>query len=295
MATLDEVQQLAVFTILAKERHFTRAADKLGISKSQVSKQISALEKRLGLELVIRNTRSVSLTKLGIEYASSGTKMLNHFYAAEAKVSNVTAYPADIELWLEDSIDLRVVTKLTTLFRNFYPLVQFTISRTNSINASSTQSGLLFYTATQRRNGKAIALKEQGYKMVASAEFVNRNGKPKTPTELSQFTFIARERDDVTSNSLKLRNKESEEVTTVFTEGYRFQSLRDIRDAVSQNMGIAVLPEHLISEKMASGEFQSILTGWTPAASESIYLEYRAIREINTVEQQFLDTAEYGT
>jgi DNA-binding transcriptional LysR family regulator len=63
--TIENFNNLAAFVAVAQERSFTRAAAKLGVSPSALSQTIKALEKRLGLRLLTRSTRSVSPTESG--------------------------------------------------------------------------------------------------------------------------------------------------------------------------------------------------------------------------------------
>jgi len=60
---LDNFNDLAAFTLVAKERSFTRAAAQLGVSQSALSQTIKGLEERLGLRLLTRTTRSVAPTE----------------------------------------------------------------------------------------------------------------------------------------------------------------------------------------------------------------------------------------
>jgi DNA-binding transcriptional LysR family regulator len=61
----ENYNELAAFAVVAKERSFTRAAAKLGVSQSALSQTIRGLEERLGFRLLTRTTRSVSLTEAG--------------------------------------------------------------------------------------------------------------------------------------------------------------------------------------------------------------------------------------
>ena len=73
----DELNELAVFATVAEERSFTRAAVRLGLSQSALSHTIRGLEKRLGLQLLARTTRSVSPTTAGIAILKELTPALD--------------------------------------------------------------------------------------------------------------------------------------------------------------------------------------------------------------------------
>jgi len=61
----SELNDLAAFAVIARERSFTRAAERLGVSQSALSHSMCGLEKRLGIELLARTSRSVSATAAG--------------------------------------------------------------------------------------------------------------------------------------------------------------------------------------------------------------------------------------
>ncbi|MEF1219365.1 LysR family transcriptional regulator, partial [Photobacterium damselae] len=67
---LKKAQQMVVFNALTKQQSFTKAAQLLDISRTQVSKQIQLLEERLGVQLVQRTTRSFALTEAGKAFAA---------------------------------------------------------------------------------------------------------------------------------------------------------------------------------------------------------------------------------
>jgi DNA-binding transcriptional LysR family regulator len=69
----NDLGELSAFATVAEERSFTRAAARLGISQSALSHSIRGLEKRLGLQLLARTTRSVSPTAAGYD-AFAGTR-----------------------------------------------------------------------------------------------------------------------------------------------------------------------------------------------------------------------------
>jgi len=71
-----EIKQLEIFTVVAKRLSFSKAAEELYISQPTVSAQVSSLEKTLGAQLLIRNTKGVSLTKVGEDFLAYAQKIL---------------------------------------------------------------------------------------------------------------------------------------------------------------------------------------------------------------------------
>ncbi len=90
---MDRFTELEVFTRIADEASLTRAADLLGLSVSGVSRCLTSLENRLGVRLVQRTTRQLSLTLEGERFAGKAREILGNLNAAEESVSAVKAEP----------------------------------------------------------------------------------------------------------------------------------------------------------------------------------------------------------
>src|SRR3954468_10166002 len=72
MRQMPELRQLRTFVAVAEERNFTRAAERLHLGQQAVSKSVQQLERELGVELLERTTREVSLTPAGTELLAAG-------------------------------------------------------------------------------------------------------------------------------------------------------------------------------------------------------------------------------
>ena len=86
----ENISDILAFLAVARERSFTRAAAKLGVSQSALSHTIRALETRLGVRLLTRTTRSVSPTEAGERLMQSGAPRLEEVEAEIAAVSELS-------------------------------------------------------------------------------------------------------------------------------------------------------------------------------------------------------------
>lgn len=121
---LDNLQQMVVLATVAHEQHFTRAAEYLGISKSQVSKQIRYLEERLGVQLVQRNTRSVALTDAGKQYAAFGRQIVETMQDAEAMVAGFrNEVSGRLKVGVAQSFGNAQITRFYLPFRRNIPIL----------------------------------------------------------------------------------------------------------------------------------------------------------------------------
>ena len=88
------LDDLAAFLTVARERNFTRAAAKLGVSQSALSQTVRALEARLGLRLLTRTTRSVAPTEVGERLLRSVAPRIDDIQAELAGLSDLRERPA---------------------------------------------------------------------------------------------------------------------------------------------------------------------------------------------------------
>jgi DNA-binding transcriptional LysR family regulator len=90
----ENLAAMAVFVRVVEAGGFSRAAEKLGISKSAVSKQVARLEDRLGARLLNRTTRQLSLTEVGARLFERGQRIIAEAEAAEAEAGSLQAHPS---------------------------------------------------------------------------------------------------------------------------------------------------------------------------------------------------------
>jgi LysR family transcriptional regulator for bpeEF and oprC len=96
---MDRLNALQLFVRVAEAGSLTKAAAVLGIGQPAVSKQMAALEKRLGAQLINRTARGLSLTAAGQDYYESAVRLLQEFEDAEDRVGRRQASPAGLSAW----------------------------------------------------------------------------------------------------------------------------------------------------------------------------------------------------
>ena len=92
----DTLTGMAVFASVVELGSFTKAADRLGMSKSAISKQVSRLEDRLGVQLMTRTTRRLSLTEAGESFYRSCARVVAEAEAAELERQQAAALERQI-------------------------------------------------------------------------------------------------------------------------------------------------------------------------------------------------------
>src|SRR3546814_14610169 len=91
--TMNQLEDMRLFVQTVDSASFTAAAEKLGLSKQFVSKRLAALEARLGVRLLIRTTRTLRTTALGVNYYEQASRLIQEVDAAEQSITRQNRAP----------------------------------------------------------------------------------------------------------------------------------------------------------------------------------------------------------
>src|SRR6266446_8180336 len=128
----SELAELSAFATVAEERSFTRAASRLGISQSALSHSVRGLEKRLGLQLLARTTRSVSQTAAGTALLQELAPALERIERAVAETRKQRESPAGrIRLIIPRTATQMVILPKLARFNRTYPEIILEITSSN--------------------------------------------------------------------------------------------------------------------------------------------------------------------
>lgn len=124
---------MAIFAHVAQSGSFTAAALQLGLPKSTVSQRVAELEERLGLRLLHRSTRKLSLTEAGRIYLEHCQAMLDEAGAADAAVSILRDAPAGVlRITAPEASGLKLMPPLLAAFKRAYPQVEVQLTVTDA-------------------------------------------------------------------------------------------------------------------------------------------------------------------
>ena len=93
---MPDLSQMETFVLTSELGSLAAVARKLGISPAAISKQLTRLEEELGLQLLVRSTRRIELTEVGVNYCLQCRRILEEVEAASALISQVKAVPYGI-------------------------------------------------------------------------------------------------------------------------------------------------------------------------------------------------------
>lgn len=183
------LNHLPVFAMVAQTRSFTRAAETLGLDKGHVSRVVRALETELGLVLVQRTSRSVTLTPAGRDLASQIASPLASLESVGARLVDRPVVPAGtVSLTTTPDLGRALVAPLLAGFRARYPAVRLRLSLVTAIvELDARKADIALRVGALRGGGlKARKLGELEAGLFAAPSYLAQRGTPRTTTDLAQ-------------------------------------------------------------------------------------------------------------
>ena len=185
---MNKFEELEAFVAVVDRHGFSPAADKLGVAKSILSRRVSNLEKRLGVQLMQRTTRKQSLTDAGRHFYERAVNLLCDLDEAEQMVSEAQiSLSGRIKLAAPLGIGIGRLSKPIAEFMELHPGVEIAVDL-NDRQVDLVAEGFdLAVRVGHLQDSNLIARKlaNVGFAVCASQDYLDRHGEPRHPSELS--------------------------------------------------------------------------------------------------------------
>ncbi len=274
---MDKLKSLMIFMRSAQHGSFSEAARQLGMAPSAVSRAVLRLEDELGVRLLQRTTRSLTLTEAGNRFYQRCQQILNDLEEAELEVKQSQSMPiGTLRLDLSFTFGKMHIAPALLQFAAQYPqlnlnvsfndrlldLIEEGIDATVRIGMSSDSSLIMHYLATAR------------YITCASPQYLAQYGTPTTPTELLQHrcvNFIYPQ----TRREPNWKFEQDGKAIELAVDSYlQFDNSEVILEAVIQGAGVVQLPKFIAANAVARGDLQPILQSYTTQVGLPIAVLY---------------------
>jgi DNA-binding transcriptional LysR family regulator len=263
----NDLGELSAFAMVAGERSFTRAAARLGISQSALSHSIRGLEKRLGIQLLARTTRSVSPTAAGTALLQDLTPALERIERAVAETRKQRESPAGrIRLIIPRSATEMVILPKLAQFTRTYPEIVLEVTSSNDpvdLVAGEYDAGIQLGEFIQRDMIAVRVTKEMRLAVVASPKYFESNTIPRKPQDLRDHSCIGFR----FSNGLyRWEFEKGRKALTVSPQGpASFDDPDLVIQAVLDGVGIGTAMEDSLKDLIAEGRLIQVLRDWCPS------------------------------
>jgi DNA-binding transcriptional LysR family regulator len=260
------LRSIAVFVEVAKARSISGATIALGMSKSSVSRHVSALERRIGLRLFNRTTRRIELTGEGTQYFGTCNRILEEVEVAHERVTALRAKPRG---HLRVAAPIQMVQRVTAGLPEFtrqYPELTMELDVTHRrVDVVAEHFDVAVHIGQPRESSlvvRRLAVFPRG--LYAAPAYLASHGEPSDPRELVHHHCVYWNRADarsidpawtLVSGRQRLEPRIHAKVSV--------NSLGVVHDLTVKGIGIGLLAESMCTEDIQAGRLRRVLPEWS--------------------------------
>jgi DNA-binding transcriptional LysR family regulator len=262
---------LHMLTVIAETRSLTQTARRLGVAKSSVSTRLKDLERTLGVSLVRRSTRSITLTPAGQQLVEETRASFLHIERGIAGVRDLAGAPRGlVRMTAPVALGRQHIAPAIPTLLESYPELRLELDL-NDRFVNLTQEG--FDLAVRHANRVpeshvAIVLCDTRSVLLASPRYLARRGAPQHPSELAEHDCLLYLRDGGSPawsfERTGRRARAAERVSVPVRGPLRANNSEVLREAAAAGLGVGMLPDFTAWAAAGSRELVAVLPQWQP-------------------------------
>ncbi|WP_300755945.1 LysR family transcriptional regulator [Janthinobacterium sp.] len=286
----DTAPDLAFFVLLAKLSSMTATARELGVTPPAVTKRLNLMEQKLGVRLVNRTTRRISLTNEGELYLAQASQILHQIREMEESISSGRAEPKGLlRINATPGFGRTRIAPILSRFAHVHPEVEVELHLTDrpiSLVEEAYDLAIRFGELPDTRLTARKLMSNRRF-LCASPAYLKKYGEPQTPAELQRHRCILHRQNDDVYGTWRIQKGKADELVKV-------------RGAVSSNDGDVVmnwaLEGHGIVQRsewdaakyLASGRLKEVMQGYCLPDAD-LYLYYLSRSNLPAKMRAFID------
>ena len=261
--TIDIVASMRVYTAVVEAGSFTGAADKLNLSRGMATRYVAQLEEHLGVRLLQRTTRKLSLTEAGNDYYERAVQVLAMIAEAESSVAQEASVPRGIlRVSSSNAFGARHLGLAIAEFLQQYPGVQIDVTLSDRVvNLVEEGFDVAIRVATAIDPG-LVARKLGHARLVVCAApgYLKKHGVPEVPGDLVRhqcltYAYVS------SPNEWRFRRAGVEQ--KILVSGSLNGNSGDIlRSAAVEGLGVTLQPDFMIDDALREGRLIRVLADW---------------------------------
>lgn len=262
------------FVAVAECGSFSRAAERLRLSSSHVSRQVALIEERLQARLLYRTTRRVSLTEAGQTFFVRCQRLIEERDEAFLTISDLHSGPTGLlRMTAAIAYGERFIVPLVNDFMAQHPQLKVEIDLTNRA-LDMVHEGFDLAIRLGRLNESSLVatrLAPRAMHLCAAPAYLEKYGRPHTLSELGQHNCL------IGTSDIWLFQQDGREFAFRPSGNWRCNSGQAVLDATLRGFGLSQLPEYYLNDLLRSGELISLLEANQPpnAAVWAVYPQRR--------------------
>ena len=266
---MQDLNDMLYFAEVVDRGGFAAAGRSLGLPKSRISRRIAELETRLGVRLLQRTTRKLSLTEAGERCHRHCVAMREQAEAAVDAVAEVQSEPrGTLRVACPVTLAQTTVGPVLPLFLARYPHVRVDMRVSNRV-VDLVEEGVdvALRVRSSLDNSGSLVVKNLGLTytlLVASPTQLLRQGRPSTLADLAQLDSVSMSATDE-RESWKLVGPGGQTHEFVHRPRYVADDLLTLKMAAVRGTGICLLPDYMCRDELLDRRLVEVLPGWAPA------------------------------
>jgi DNA-binding transcriptional LysR family regulator len=290
-AAMEHFAEMMTFAKVVETKSFSAAALALNTSKSLVSKQVASLEKVLGVRLLQRTTRRMSLTEIGAAYYEHCARIMQEIDAAAQTVTQLQAEPRGV---------LRLTSPVIFASLHLAPALQTFLNRHENVevelNASDRTVDLveegfdlaIRITDNPPPNMVARKIAPVRWATCASPAYLERYGTPQTPQELSHHQCLVYQGVPALRSGWRYMQN-GKEIALQPGGRCRVNNSEVLLQLALDGMGIVLFPTYILGHYLRSGRLKEILADNVAYPDMALYAIYMPNRYMQPKVRAFID------
>ncbi|MEO8040250.1 MAG: LysR family transcriptional regulator [Betaproteobacteria bacterium] len=267
---MDRLDGYQLFVRVVETGSFSGAARDLGVTQPTVTRHVAALEQRLGVRLVNRNTRRLSLTEAGRVYYDRSKALLDLVAETEnLALDQRAALRGKLRIATSVAFGRRVVTPLILAFMRDHPDIEIDL-RCDDAYIDLVAQGIDVSIRLGRLADSSLAARTLGFNpwaMVAAPRYLARRGAPTAPKDLERhdvLVYSSVHGDD----HLHFQHPQQGRVSVRVRGPFRSNNLSSLIAAAREGMGVAALPLYVAGASLGQGRVEIVLEGYSLPGQE---------------------------
>ena len=293
---MDNVKTMRLFLTVVQTGSLSGAGRQSGLSPASVSRQITALEDDLGVRLLNRTSRRLSLTEAGQVYLEHTERLLQDIDELRDAVSQMAVKPrGTLRIQSRISLGTQHVAPLIPTFLALYPDLKIDLWLTDN-DLDLTEHGIDLAIRTGNLSDSTLIgrrLASSPRVICASPEYWAEHGKPATPEALMDHNCLTYRFEFGTAAALwQFRIDTGQSINIQVAGNFQTNNGEALRVATLSGLGVAMLPAWSVKDHLKAGSLERVLSDYETTVSDldfGIYAVYLSRRNLSAKTRLFVD------
>ena len=287
---MDRFQAMSVFAQVVEQGHLSHAAERLGMSTSAVSRHLAELESHLGVRLLNRTTRRLSLTESGQVFYERCVQLLADLDEAEIVVTSASVVPrGTLKLTCSITWGIRHLAPAIAAFVERFPGLRFEVELSDRA-VDIVDEGIDLAIRIGDIGPQSLIGRKIGTMQLvccAAPAYLAAKGTPLHPDDLARHVCLTYAYS-AGGNTWRFRDRDGKEAAIRVAGPVHANNGQMLATFAAAGVGIALEPDFIVAPELASGALVPLLPGHAPS-SAGIYAVYASRRHLSAKVRAFVD------